>query len=142
MATSDFNPNRLKFQACTERLQRAVKAAGLKTDGKIITSKDDGASEMRKTLSTKNVPKGFHKWQLPVHLDNPSHLFITVAEPNVKSPRHSHKDGDGIRFVAGGSITYEGKELGAGDWMFIPAGKEYSFQVGPLGAVMCYCYAC
>ena len=86
MATSDFNPNRLKFQACTERLQRAVKAAGLKTDGQIITSKDDGASELRKTLSTKNVPKGFHKWQLPVHLDNPSHLFITVAEPN------SHRD--------------------------------------------------
>ena len=142
MAKSNFNPNRLNCAACTERLQRAVKAAGFKTDGQIITSKDEGAAKLRKALSTTNVPEGFQKWQLPVHLDNPSHLFITVAEPNVKSPRHSHKDGDGIRFIAGGSITYEGKELSAGDWMFIPAGKEYSFQVGPLGAVMCYCYAC
>ena len=139
---ANFNPNRLKFAACTERLQRAVTAAGFKTDGQIITSKDEGAAKLRKTLSTANVPKGFQKWQLPVHLDNPSHLFITVAEPNAKSPRHSHKDGDGIRFIAGGSITYEGQELSAGDWMFIPAGKAYSFEVGPLGAVMCYCYAC
>lgn len=142
MAKPKFDPNRLDFQACTARIQRAAKAAGLKADGGIITSKDDGAPELRKALSTTNVPKGFQKWQLPVHLDSPSHLFITVAEPNVKSPRHSHKDGDGIRFIAGGSITYEGKELSAGDWMFIPAGQEYSFQVGPHGALMCYCYAC
>lgn len=142
MAKVKFDPNRLAFGACTERIQRAAKSAGLKADGRIITSKDDGVPELRKTLSTTNVPNGFHKWQLPVHLDSPSHLFITVAEPNVKSPRHSHKDGDGIRFIAGGSITYEGKELSAGDWMFIPAGRAYSFQVGPLGAVMCYCYAC
>jgi hypothetical protein len=26
--------------------------------------------------------------------------------------------------------------------MFIPAGTRYSFQVGELGALMCYCYCC
>src|SRR5262245_42486865 len=137
-----FDPNRLSFAACTQRIQRAAKAAGLKADAGIVTSKDKGMPQLRKTLSTTNVPKGFQKWQLPVHLDHPSHLFMTVAEPNAKSPRHAHKDGDGIRFIAGGSITYEGKELSAGDWMFIPAGQAYSFEVGPHGAIMCYCYAC
>ena len=66
-------------------------------------------------LAIDNVPEGFRKWQLPVYLSEPSQLFISVAEPGVKVPEHAHEEGDGIRFIAGGSITYEGKELTAGD---------------------------
>ena len=90
-------------------------------------------------LRVSAVPGGFRKSQLPVYLSNPSQLFITIAEPNAEVPAHSHNEGDGIRFIAGGSIHYEGKELGPGDWMFIPAGISYSFRVGANGAIMCYC---
>jgi len=44
--------------------------------------------------------------------------------------------------VSSGSITYAGQELPQGDWMFIPKNTRYSFEVGSLGAVLCYCYCC
>ena len=143
MAKPKFDPNRLSFQACVARIERAVKSAGLKTKGRILTSKDDGVPEIiGRALKITNVPKGFVKWQLPLYIKDPTHLFVSVAEPGAKAPVHSHKDGDGIRFIAGGSIRYKGKELTAGDWMFIPAGAKYSFETGPVGAVMFYCYQC
>jgi hypothetical protein len=57
-------------------------------------------------------------------------------------PTHSHNEGDGVRFIASGSIKYNGQELTTGDWMYIRAGSEYEFEVGRYGAVMCYCYCC
>jgi hypothetical protein len=49
-------------------------------------------------------------------------MFISIAEPGIKVGKHCHEEGDGIRFIAGGSIIFEGKELISGDWMFIPKG--------------------
>jgi len=140
MAKQKFDPNRTSFEEGIARIRQAVKKVGLKVDGGIITSRDSGIPELKKILGTSNVPKGFQKWQLPVFLACESQLFITVGEPLAKSPRHAHKGGDGVRFIASGSIIYEGKELNAGDWMFIPKGAPYSFEVGPFGATMCYCY--
>lgn len=57
-------------------------------------------------------------------------------------PNHSHDEGDGFRFIVSGSILFDGRELHAGDWMFIPKGKTYSFKVGRSGVGICYCYAC
>ncbi len=141
MAETTFNPNRLSFAECLERIRGAVGEADL-SRGAIVTSKDEAAIKAMDALAIENVPEGFRKWQLPVYLSEPSQLFISVAEPGVRVPEHAHEEGDGIRFIAGGSITYEGKELTAGDWMFIPAGQPYSFEVGRVGAIMCYCYCC
>ena len=69
-------------------------------------------------------------------------MFISVGAPGIKVPNHSHDEGAGIRFIMNGSITYKGKELTGGDWMYIPKGIEYEFEVGHLGVTMCYCYCC
>ena len=143
MAQEGFNPNRLSFNDCIERITRAAEKANFRVADKVITSRDAAVAELTKgALRTTNTPSGFHKWQLPLYMKNPTHLFLTVAEPGAKSPVHSHDDGDGIRVIAGGSIFYNGKELTAGDWMYIPAGAKYSFEVGPFGATMFYCYQC
>lgn len=141
MAKRRFDPNRLTFEDGVARIQRAVAGVGLKTD-RVLTSRDKQVGKAVKKLAVTNVPAGFTKWQLPVYLDGPSQMFVTVAQPGAEVARHSHKEGDGIRFIAGGSIVYNGVELNQGDWMFIPAGKSYSFRVGPHGALMCYCYCC
>jgi hypothetical protein len=141
MADTMFNPNRLTFEEGVERIRRAVEEAELSRDT-IVTSRDDAALKAMDSLAVDNVPAGFRKWQLPVFLNRASQLYISVGEPGVKVPRHAHEEGDGIRFIAGGSIIYEDKELSAGDWMFIPAGQPYSFEVGRVGAIMCYCYCC
>ena len=68
-------------------------------------------------------------------------MFISSAPPKAKVPSHAH-DGPGVRFISSGSIKYKEQELTAGDWMYIPKGKAYSFEVGALGATMFYCYQC
>lgn len=142
MADADFNPNLLTFEEGIDRLNRILKKEGLDPQHHITTSRDPGAEHLREVLKITNVPQGFQKWMLPVHLPSASQLYISMAEPNVEVPLHSHDEGDGIRFMISGSIIYNGKELTAGDWMFIPKGTQYSMKIGPLGALMCYCYCC
>jgi len=142
MSQTQFDPNRLAFARCTELVDQAVQSVRLDTKSRIVTSRDPQVLQLRKTLETSNIPSGFQKWQLPVYLSKPSHLFATIAEPGAKVGSHSHNEGEGIRFIVSGSIIYNGQELTAGDWMFIPAGVPYSFEVGPYGAMMCYCYCC
>jgi hypothetical protein len=141
MDLKEFNPNQVTFDEGLTRIQKAVDRVGLSRE-RVLTSRDPAVVEATRLLTVSAVPGGFRKWQLPVSLNAPSQLFITMAEPDVEVPAHAHEEGDGVRFIAGGSILYEGQELTAGDWMFIPRGHEYSFKVGPLGALMCYCYCC
>lgn len=137
--SNDLSEN-LTFAECLERIEAANRKVGL-TKGEIITSRDEKVREAQSILETHVLP-GFKKWQLPVHLEKPSQMFITVAPPNAKVPVHSHDEGDGIRFIMNGSIKYQDQELTGGDWMFIPAGKKYEIEIGSFGALMCYCYCC
>jgi hypothetical protein len=150
MAVEKFDPNRNSFAFCVERIQDAVRRVGLQADkaglqhgGRVITSRDENAVQLTRELEVGNVPDGFTKWQLPFFLNEPAHMFMTVAQPGAEAPSHSHDEGTlGIRLIVSGSIIHEGKELTAGDWMVIPAGTRYSFRAGQLGAVMFYCYQC
>jgi hypothetical protein len=142
MASKQFNPNRLTFQQGLDRIRQVTRRIGLNVDRGVVTSRDRQMPKALEALRVTNVPAGFQKWQLPVALRCESQMFITVAQPGARAGNHSHKEGAGIRFIAGGSIVYKGKELTAGDWMYIPAGARYSFEVGPYGAIMCYCYCC
>jgi hypothetical protein len=142
MAEADFNPNALTFEEGIKRLDSILKKEGIDPQHHITTSRDKEAEHLREVLKITNVPKGFQKWMLPVYLTSASQLYISMAEPNVEVPSHSHDEGEGIRFMISGSIMYNGKELTAGDWMYIPKGAQYSMKVGPLGALMCYCYCC
>lgn len=136
----DFKPNRLSFEQGIERIKKA--AGKFDKDYAIVTSRDEVAVDLRHSLKVTNVPPGFEKWQLPVWLEKPSQLYISVAAPNLKVPEHSHDEGAGVRIIMSGSIIFNGKELTEGDWMYIPQGKKYTFATGPLGARMCYCYCC
>ena len=132
----------LTFQEGLERIMKANDESGYDYKSHITTSLDPEAKRAMKNLDFPYVPDGFRKIQLPFSLDGASQMFYSVGEPDVKVPSHSHDEGDGIRFIVNGSINYNGQELRAGDWMFIPKGSEYSFEVGPLGATFMYCYQC
>lgn len=137
-----FDPNQVTFDEGLTRIAKVAERLGIAGSREILTSRDKAAREAKHLLTVSAVPGGFTKWQLPVYLERASQLFITVAEPNVVVPEHTHDEGDGIRFVVSGSIEYNGVELTGGDWMFIPAGARYGFKVGEFGATMCYCYCC
>jgi hypothetical protein len=138
----DFNPNKATFSDCLARIEKVAREVGLNTEKQIVTSRDDNCRRAQELLEIQNVPNGFKKWQLPVALRCESQMFISVGAPGIKVPPHSHDEGPGIRFIMNGSIKYKDKELTGGDWMYIPKGVKYEFEVGPLGVLMCYCYCC
>lgn len=139
---SRFQPNAMTFEQGLERIRSALaKAGGGGRDG-IVTSKDKSMREATRSLRIENVPEGFAKFQLPVYMDRPTQLFVSVGAPGADVPEHSHDEGDGFRYIVSGSITYKGEELSAGDWMFIPRGQRYAIKIGDLGATMFYCYQC
>ncbi|MCO6438439.1 MAG: hypothetical protein J5J06_15220 [Phycisphaerae bacterium] len=133
-----MNPNRLTFEQGLERIAKAVGSINFLS--KIRTSRDKDLQPVLEKLSTDNVPESFHKWQLPFSLDR-CQMFISSAGPDVRVPEHAH-DADGVRIMISGSIRYGDHVLTAGDWMFVPGGKRYSFDTGPHGATMFYCYQC
>ena len=136
-----FDPNQVTFAEGAVRVQGVLRKLGIDTSKKVMTSRDPEAAQLRKLLPVTNVPQGFEKHQLPFVLSD-SQLFITHAPAGAKVAEHSHDEGDGIRFIAKGSVLYKGIELTEGDWMFIPKSVKYSIDIGARGAIMCYCYCC
>jgi quercetin dioxygenase-like cupin family protein len=132
----NFEPEDLTYQEGLERIRAADQRSAAGRQERILTSRDPGMEAMRESLRVGRMPEGFAMWQLPVTLKNVL-LFMSVASPGARMPLHRHAH-PVFRVILSGSITYEGKELTAGDWMFIPAGREYSFETGPMGAVFFY----
>jgi len=56
-------------------------------------------------------------------------LMEMRLDPHTLIAPHGHDD-DEIFYVAAGSLHWEGKALGAGGSLFIPAGTTYSFRTG------------
>ena len=139
----DFNPNKFSFEEGIKRVDEALQSIEFDMNAQIFTSRDEVAHALTRNLLTDNIPDGFHKWQLPLYFQEPgAQIFFSVSGPGVSVDEHSHDEGPGLRIIISGSINYKGQELSSGDWMYIPAGKPYSFDVGDLGVVMCYCYQC
>ena len=128
MSDAELRPDQRAVERCAQMRTAVAEQAGLDLRS-IITSRDPAALRAKDNLAVENVPEGFQKWQLPVYLDGASVPYVTVGEPGARVSEHSH-EGDMIRLIITGSIIFEGQELTAGDWMYIPAGKSYSYEVG------------
>jgi hypothetical protein len=136
-----FKATHISFAEGKARVDEALAEVGHK-GRTILTSRDKEAVELCNLLAIpKNqLPGGFVKWQLPFYLEG-GQFFITAGQPGAEVGEHSH-DNDGVRFIMSGSVYFDGIELDAGDWMFIPKGEKYKLKVGAMGVSMCYCYAC
>jgi redox-sensitive bicupin YhaK (pirin superfamily) len=137
---AEFDPNQSSLAACLERIDSFRRKNKLGTQS-ILTSKDIDIWK-EEALHVSNIPGGFNKAIMPFYTDGPATFYVSAAGPGVKVPKHSHKEGAGIRFIVSGSIFWGGHELSEGDWMHMPAGAEYEFVVGPRGVSIFYCYQC
>lgn len=136
-----FNPNQLTLQEGLELVKEIQKDLGLDMN-RIVTSRDVGDLYNNKKTQVTNVPPGFNKILLPFSTSRQATFYLSSGAPNARVPRHSHEEGEGVRFILSGSIIFEGQELTEGDWMYMPAKAPYEFQVGARGVTMCYCYCC
>ena len=130
-----FQPNDSSFEDGLLVIEEAYKKVGFIPDGKIMTSKDEIAEKLKSALYGVKTPDGFDKWMLPFSLPGAT-FFVTVGQPFAIVPPHAHKKGSGVKFIVSGSILYGNKELTSGDWMYVPQGAEYSFNVGPAGVTI------
>jgi len=131
----------IEGEAGKTRIREALERHNIRIgDDRVVTSRDPGMDDVRYALMRPGLPPGFIQWQLPIKLTGETFFFTTVCEPGAVVPTHSHKR-DLFRIVVSGSIITNGIELKAGDWMFVPAGVEYSFSaaLNP-GAIINHCY--
>lgn len=117
-------------------------AAALERLGEgVITSLDPSVNDILFDQYRSGMPPGIDQWQLPVKIDGPSLYFLTVVQPGAIVPTHSHKRALFRVIVSGSIILGDGRVLKAGDWMYVPAGTEYSFRGGlNPGAIIFHCY--
>jgi len=132
-----FVPQELTFDEGSERIREALRRANVDIENTIVTSRDSWAEHMREELQMINQPGGVSMWQLPVVL-NQSLLFLQKLDPGAVVPEHEHVRAPVFRLVISGSIHYNGQELKAGDWMYVPRGQSYSFSAGSAGATVMY----
>ena len=137
-----FESSDLTFDEGIRRILSAFKKANAHEPEDIVTSRSKDILKVAALLGSSSPVNGFKKWQLPVFMDGPSQFFVSVGAADTVVPIHSHDEGDGIRVIMSGSIIYKGIELTEGDWMFIPKGRKYDFQVGARGVTQFYCYQC
>lgn len=141
-ASGNWDPNRQSFWQGRPYVELQLRKALLDPDARILTSRDPKAQAATKLLKTLNSPEGFEKWQLPFSFFDPTNMYVTVGRPGAHVPLHSHNEGAGMRLILEGSITFNGRRLTEGDWMYIPKGKRYEFTVGGRGVKLFASYAC
>jgi hypothetical protein len=126
-----------------QRVKRVLENLGIDPRKKIYTSRDPEIRAATSELWVEGLPPGFKQMQIPTLMGmdgEPILVFMTIGEPNAKLPPHRHQKDSLLRFVISGSIFFGKVELVAGDWMSVPKGKQYSYTVGPLGAVTMHLY--
>jgi hypothetical protein len=92
MGSARFGQNWLSFEEGLERIHWAIEEVDFQPSH-IVTSRDDVAVELRRLLGVDDVLPGIEQWQLPIYMNGPSQFFITVGQPRVKVPTHSHDKG-------------------------------------------------
>jgi hypothetical protein len=136
-----FTANPVPMQACLDAIAKLKTEAGI-DDKKIYTSKDFPGIWSSKVAACSNVPAGVKKVILPVSLGGTVTSYMSTIAANTKVPEHSHTDGPGMRLILSGSISFKGKELTETDWLYLPAGVRYEYEVGPRGVVILGWYEC
>lgn len=148
MSTEDWRPddslqerNEQGEVRGVRRIKDALEKHGVRYGDRIITSQDEGIAEVQRELERIPMPPGVEQWLVPIALGAGEDILVFMArfQPNATVPEHSHTDAQ-FRIVIEGSVRSAGKELKAGDWMLVPAGKSYSLEAGPDGCIMLHPY--
>jgi hypothetical protein len=137
-----WQPNGTSFWDGQPHVRGIQQELGFNPETDFLTSKDEIGARLQERLETDNVPSRFRKWQLPFSFYEPSNVYITEGEPGASVAEHAHTEGAGYRLVLNGSLTVDGKVLRQGDWMWVPKGHPYSYEVGEEGVLLAAGYQC
>lgn len=90
----------------------------------IVSSHDYRNGDWRSLGALRGLPSGVHKNVIPVDLIDTRFLVLTAVDPGSTVDAHSHDEAV-VRYIVNGSLTLNGQQYGAGDWVIVPRGAEY-----------------
>lgn len=100
----------------------------------VVSSLDSSTDEAMKRLPLETpYGEGIAKYELPIDM-LPLRVAKTIFPPNSHVTKHIHpphaeeSPGGSLRIVVSGSIDYDGRTYGPGDWFFVPNGVAYEFH--------------
>ncbi len=123
-----------KIEALEPRLQREVK-------GKILSSRDSAIAAIGRELIDL-IPSDFagvKRFFLPIAPRMPKGstdrygAYFSYLSPDQNIQNRS-LPWDALKVVISGSILHNGEYLTPGDWLWIPAGEDYAYTAGNIGA--------
>ena len=117
----------------------ALKKHDVRYGDGVITSRDKGLLAVQRELKRTGMPPGVEQWLIPI-VFRPSGDVLSFRgrmKPGARVPVHGHKFGV-VRIVLEGSLKFGRMTLNVGDWMFVPAGQQYSVTSGPQGCLISY----
>lgn len=115
------------------RLELLLGAIGDQPISEVTSSHDPRLAGHAADL--KRLSEDVRQWAPPFGGTEDLLTSVTIAGPGADMGPTLHLDGDAIRFILSGSVWFGGNELGAGDWLFIPAGAAYRLRVGYRGVI-------
>lgn len=130
------------------RIRTAHTDRGFEQDRTIFTSTDPQVGEMMAGLPAEGLAVGFPGRLIPILFE--SATVDAIVEPSVGNTTglHSHDDSSGLHLVIQGRarVTWPEQDgqpggeavLGAGDWVYVPAGMRYEIEIVENPARMLY----
>ena len=112
---------------------RAAHGDQFQQDTMVLTSRDELAIRMMNRLSASGLEEGFHGLLIPLVFESPIEIDV-VARVGATTGEHDH-DTAGFHQILNGTVrvTVPSQNvdvyLGPGDWVWIPRGVRYTFEV-------------
>ena len=97
----------------------------------VLTSKDEVATAMMNGLAAANLAAEFRGLLIPI-VFGPGTEAVVEA-PGGKTTGAHHHESNGFHLIRQGKVRFTGQDknvvLEPGDWVYIPAGVDYNFDV-------------
>jgi mannose-6-phosphate isomerase-like protein (cupin superfamily) len=121
-----------------ERIQEQQAAQGFVQARTVLTSRDALATTLMNALPARGLEPGFDGQLIPIVFRSGIELDVLASVGTTTGP-HYH-DTDGFHQILNGTVrvSVEGArlpgqdlevDLGPGDWVWIPAGVEYTLEI-------------
>lgn len=91
-----------------------------------IVNKNNFRDNLTTEIETSEplIAEGLSIGVLPIDISEMKQMRHVVVEPNSDIPEHAH-EGPAVRLITSGSAIVNGETYEEGDWMSIPARKNY-----------------
>jgi hypothetical protein len=133
MSATAFEFNRMTFDDAVEKVSNLLATAGLRPEGRIVTSRDPAIIRLAETLRIRSVFAAGFSRNTHLELEGPTRSTFTIAGANAHLLLAPLFDCASVQLIICGCAWVAGHELSAGDWCYVPPQVSCAIEVGRTG---------